>query len=129
MINLCDPLSKWTVGKSLSQQLPHKPLRQVFGSLEINRTLSIFLIHHCCCLSGGDQWWSSLYHTFVLITQYILPVIIMAYCYSMMALTIWRNKDLVNAEVKSFLETCYVIVFSFLQTLTTMKVFIVKLDL
>ena len=50
-------------------------------------------------MTGMEKWWSSLYHTFVLITQYILPVIIMAYCYSMMALTIWRNKDLVNAEV------------------------------
>ena len=36
---------------------------------------------------------------FVLSTQYVIPVIIMAYCYAMMAITIWRNKDLVNAEV------------------------------
>ena len=41
----------------------------------------------------------SVYHVWVLATQYIAPVLVMAYCYAMMALTIWRNKDLVNAEV------------------------------
>ena len=38
--------------------------------------------------------------TFML--QYIVPVLVMAYCYAMMALTIWRNKDLNNAEVTLF---------------------------
>ena len=42
----------------------------------------------------------SVYHVWVLATQYIAPVLVMAYCYAMMALTIWRNKDLVNAEVR-----------------------------
>ena len=41
----------------------------------------------------------SVYHVWVLATQYIAPVLVMAYCYAMMAITIWRNKDLVNAEV------------------------------
>ena len=41
----------------------------------------------------------SVYHVWLLATQYIAPVLVMAYCYAMMAITIWRNKDLVNAEV------------------------------
>ena len=45
------------------------------------------------------MWWVSVYHVWVLATQYIAPVLVMAYCYAMMAITIWRNKDLVNAEV------------------------------
>ena len=53
----------------------------------------------CTFISAGDRWWNKYYHMFVLSTQYVIPVIIMAYCYAMMAITIWRNKDLVNAEV------------------------------
>jgi len=53
------------------------------------------------CFVSGDRWWNKYYHMFVLSTQYVIPVIIMAYCYAMMAITIWRNKDLVNAEVHS----------------------------
>ena len=49
-----------------------------------------------------EIWWSSMFHMFLLITQYILPVMIMAFCYSMMALTIWKNKDLGLAEVILF---------------------------
>ena len=41
-----------------------------------------------------------MFHMFMLSTQYILPVLVMAYCYSMMALTIWRNKDMGMAEVR-----------------------------
>ena len=37
--------------------------------------------------------------THTILLQYIVPVLVMAYCYAMMALTIWRNKDLNNAEV------------------------------
>jgi hypothetical protein len=44
-----------------------------------------------------------MFHTFMLFTQYILPVLIMAYSYSMMALTIWRNKDMGAAEVCTFI--------------------------
>ena len=49
--------------------------------------------------AATEVWWVSVYHVWVLATQYIAPVLVMAYCYAMMAITIWRNKDLVNAEV------------------------------
>ena len=57
------------------------------------------------------MWWVSVYHVWVLATQYIAPVLVMAYCYAMMAITIWRNKDLVNAEVS--LRKCYYTVLAF----------------
>ena len=38
--------------------------------------------------------WSQAYHALVLCVQYIAPVIIMAYSYIMIAVTIWKRREI-----------------------------------